>query len=68
MPKKGKTKTKKTRTTAKKAKTTTKKTKTRMKKSEKNCVYICDVCGCEIVCTTPGKSPLVCCEEVMYIW
>jgi len=39
--------------------------KDRMENAEKNCVYACDVCGCEIVCTTPSKGPLVCCEEVM---
>jgi hypothetical protein len=34
-----------------------KKAKNRMKKAEKSCVYVCDVCGCEIVCTTPSKGP-----------
>jgi hypothetical protein len=57
---------KKAKTETKKAKTKTKKAKTKMKKPEKNCVYVCDVCGCEIVCTTPGRGPLVCCEEIMY--
>jgi hypothetical protein len=39
--------------------------KDRMENAEKNCVYVCHVCGCEIVCTTPSKGPLVCSEEVM---
>jgi len=37
-----------------------------MKKAEKNCVYVCGVCGCEIVCTTPSESPIICCEENMF--
>ncbi len=40
--------------------------KEKMKKAEKNCVYVCDVCGCEVVCTTPSKGALICCNEVMY--
>jgi len=50
---------------SKKAKTETKKAKTKMKKAEKNCVYVCDVCGCEVVCTTASRGPLVCCDEIM---
>ena len=42
------------------------KEKKRMKKAEKECTYVCDVCGCEIMCTTPSRGPLVCCDEVMY--
>jgi len=37
----------------------------KMEKAEKNCCYVCDVCGCEVVCTTPSSGPLVCCEQVM---
>jgi hypothetical protein len=40
--------------------------KKKMEKAEKNCVYVCDVCGCEVVCTTPSEGPLICCNEVMY--
>jgi hypothetical protein len=43
-----------------------KKTK-KMEKAEKSCVYVCDSCGCEVVCTTPSVGPLVCCDEVMYL-
>ncbi|MEJ2240990.1 MAG: hypothetical protein P8Y18_02440 [Candidatus Bathyarchaeota archaeon] len=42
------------------------KEKKRMEKAEKECTYVCDVCGCEIMCTTPSRGPLVCCDEVMY--
>jgi len=44
----------------------TKKTKTKMEKAEKNTVYYCDSCGCEMVCTVPSKGPIVCCDEIMY--
>ena len=44
----------------------TKKTKKKMEKAEKDCVYYCDACGCEMVCTTPSKGPLVCCDQIMY--
>jgi desulfoferrodoxin-like iron-binding protein len=43
-----------------------KKAETKMKKAEKNNTYVCETCGCEVVCTTPGKGPLVCCGELMY--
>ena len=43
----------------------TKKPRTKMTKAEKNYVYACDVCGCEVVCTTPSKGPLLCCNEPM---
>ena len=42
-----------------------KKAKKKMAKAEKNTVYCCDICGCEIVCTTPSTGPLMCCDEVM---
>jgi hypothetical protein len=42
-----------------------KKSKTKMEKSEKSCVYVCDACGCEVVCTTSGQGPLICCDEAM---
>lgn len=37
----------------------------KMDKADKNCCYVCDICGCEIVCTTPSAGPLMCCDEVM---
>lgn len=37
----------------------------KMEKAEKNSCYVCDVCGCEIVCTTPSNGPLMCCDQVM---
>ena len=42
-----------------------KKTSTKMQKAEKNGVYYCDSCGCELVCTTPSKGPITCCSDVM---
>ena len=39
--------------------------KTKKKAAEKNCVYVCDCCGCEIVCTTPSEGPLLCCNQVI---
>jgi len=39
--------------------------KKRMRNAEKDCVYTCDVCGCEIVRTTPSRGHLIFCEEVM---
>jgi hypothetical protein len=47
------------------AKAETGKARTKMKKTEKGALYICDSCGCEIVCTTGGKSALICCDEIM---
>jgi hypothetical protein len=29
--------------------------------------YYCTVCGCEVLCTTSSKSPIVCCDEVMCV-
>ncbi len=39
----------------------------KMKKAKTGETYYCGVCGCEIVCTTDSESPLICCEEVMYV-
>lgn len=39
----------------------------RMTRARKGGTYYCTVCGCEILCTTSSKSPVVCCEEVMYV-
>ncbi|HEY9205029.1 MAG TPA: hypothetical protein VIO58_03825 [Candidatus Methanoperedens sp.] len=50
----------------KKAKTRARKGK-RMKKAKKGETYYCGVCGCEVVCTTDSESPIMCCEEVMYV-
>ena len=49
-----------------KAKAKSKKVKkmTRAKESE---TYYCTVCGCEVMCTTSSKSPIVCCDEVMCV-
>lgn len=49
-----------------KAKSRLKKGK-KMSKARKGETYYCTVCGGEILCTTSSKSPLVCCEEVMYV-
>ena len=49
-----------------KAKSLSKKGK-RMARARKGGTYYCTVCGCEILCTTSSKSPVVCCEEVMYV-
>lgn len=69
MVKKAKVKKPRTRKTKAKrpktAKVEPKKARAKMKKTEKGALYICDICGCEIVCTTPGRSALVCCNEIM---
>ncbi len=39
----------------------------KMSKAKKGETYYCEVCGCEVMCTTSSESPLVCCDEVMYI-
>ena len=39
--------------------------KKRMEKAEEECRYFCDSCGCEIICTTPSRGPIMCCEEIM---
>ncbi len=39
----------------------------RMTRATKGETYYCTVCGCEVLCTTNSKSPIVCCEEVMFI-
>ncbi len=40
----------------------------RMTRARKGETYYCTVCGCEVLCTTNSKSPIVCCEEVMYVF
>ncbi len=40
----------------------------RMTRATKGETYYCTVCGCEVLCTTNSKSPIVCCEEVMYVF
>ncbi len=47
-----------------KAKSKKVKKMTRAKESE---TYYCSVCGCEVMCTTSSKSPIVCCDEVMCV-
>jgi len=49
-----------------KAKSKSKKGK-KMTRAEKNETYYCTVCGCEVLCTTSSKSPIVCCDEVMFV-
>jgi rubrerythrin len=44
---------------------TAKKLQNKMKKTEKDVVYYCDVCGCEVVGSKPGKGPIICCNETM---
>ena len=39
--------------------------KKKMEKAEEDCVYVCDSCGCEVICRTPSEGPLMCCGEVM---
>ena len=41
------------------------KKKQKMKKAEKDDRYVCTICGCEIVCTSPSASPILCCNEIM---
>ncbi len=40
----------------------------RMTRAKKGETYYCTVCGCEVLCTTDSESPIVCCDEVMYIF
>jgi len=49
-----------------KAKAKSKKGK-KMSKAKKGETYYCTVCGCEVMCTTSSESPIVCCDEEMYI-
>ena len=44
-----------------KKKVTAKKTK----KAERGAAYVCDVCGCEVVCVEDSAGSIVCCEEPM---
>ncbi len=39
----------------------------KMSRAKKGETYYCTVCGCEVMCTTNSKSPIICCDEVMYI-
>jgi hypothetical protein len=34
-------------------------------KAERGMAYVCDVCGCEIVCVSDSAGNVVCCEEPM---
>ncbi len=40
----------------------------KMTKARKGETYYCTVCGCEVLCTTSSKNPIVCCDEVMYVF
>ncbi len=59
-PAKMKAETKKVNTAAKKGK--------KMSKAKKGETYYCTVCGCEVLCTTSSENPIVCCDEVMYVF
>ncbi len=39
----------------------------KMSRAKKDESYYCTVCGCEIMCTTSSKSPIICCDEVMCV-
>jgi hypothetical protein len=49
-----------------KAKAKSKKGK-KMTTATKGETYYCTVCGGEVLCTTDSESPIICCDEVMYI-
>jgi len=56
--------------TAKKAQTAKPKAKKKVKtikaaKAEIGNTYICEVCGCEMVCASDSSGEIVCCEEPM---
>jgi len=34
-------------------------------KAVRGMAYVCDVCGCEIVCVSDSAGNVVCCEEPM---
>ncbi len=40
----------------------------KMTRATKGETYYCTVCGCEVLCTTSSESPIVCCDEVMYVF
>ncbi len=45
---------------------TKKKVKTKKaSKAETGLTYICEVCGCEMVCASDSAGEVVCCEEPM---
>ncbi len=50
--------------TVAKAKPKTKK-KAKTKKAVRGAAYVCDVCGCEVVCVSDSAGNVVCCEEPM---
>lgn len=35
------------------------------KKAERGMAYICDVCGCEMVCVSDSVGDVICCEQPM---
>jgi hypothetical protein len=39
----------------------------KMSKAKKGETYYCTVCGCELICTTSSESPVICCDEILYI-
>jgi hypothetical protein len=49
-----------------KAKAKSKKGK-KMTRAKEDETYYCTVCGCEVMCTTSSKTPIICCDEVMCI-
>jgi methylmalonyl-CoA mutase N-terminal domain/subunit len=40
----------------------------KMAKAKKGETYYCTVCGCEVICTTSSENPIVCCDEIMYVF
>lgn len=54
-------------TVAKTAKPKSKKkvTAKKTKKAERGAAYVCEVCGCEVVCVSDSAGNVVCCEEPM---
>ncbi len=42
-----------------------KKAGARKAKAERGMAYVCDVCGCEMVCVTDSAGDVICCEQPM---
>jgi hypothetical protein len=36
-------------------------------KAETGYTYICEICGCEMVCASGSSGEVVCCEEPMFL-
>ncbi len=61
-----KTETRPAKAAARKAKGGRKKAE-KAEKAEKGKMYYCEVCGCEIVCVSPGAETVACCGEPMLL-